>query len=165
MLLKKNAYKAKIKNIEDKMPDITNLATKTTLNAKTNEVEWKIPSINSLATTTTVLAAIEHKIPNVRNLFKKTDYNTKITDHSHDKYLTTPEFNKLTAENFAAKLAQTNLVTKTDFDDKLKNPNKNVTSNKIKYVLIENELKELETLDSIYFVVKVILKMMVLKII
>ena len=36
---------------------------------------------------------------------KKTDYNTKIneiekkiTDHSHDKYITTPEFNKLTAE-------------------------------------------------------------------
>ena len=38
-VVKKNAYKAKIKNIEDKMPDITNLATKTALNAKTNEVE------------------------------------------------------------------------------------------------------------------------------
>ena len=27
----------------------------------------------------------------------------KFTNHSHDKYSTTPEFNKLTAENFAAK--------------------------------------------------------------
>ena len=43
---------------------------------------------------------------------KKTDYNTKIneiekkiTDHNHDKYITTPEFNKLTSENFAARLA------------------------------------------------------------
>ena len=27
-------YNAKIKNIEDKIPDITNVATKTTLNAK-----------------------------------------------------------------------------------------------------------------------------------
>ena len=26
----------------------------------------------------------------------------KITDHSHDKCITTPEFNKLIAENFAA---------------------------------------------------------------
>ena len=30
----------------------------------------------------------------------------KNSDHSHDKYITTPEFNKLTAENYAAKLAQ-----------------------------------------------------------
>ena len=51
---------------------------------------------------------------------RKTDYNTeineiekKITDHSHDKYSTTPEFNELTAEKFAARLAQADLVTKT----------------------------------------------------
>ena len=38
-----------------------------------------------------------------------TDYNTKvneiekkITDHNHDKYITTLEFNKLTTENFTA---------------------------------------------------------------
>ena len=36
---------------------------------------------------------------------KKTDYDTKITqiekkvtDHNHDKYITTPEFNKLSAD-------------------------------------------------------------------
>ena len=68
---------------------------------------------------------------------KKTDYNTKIneiekriTDHSHDKYITTLEFNKLTAENFAARLALENLVTKTDFDDKLINLNKKLTQTK-----------------------------------
>ena len=37
----------------------------------------------------------------------------------NDKHITTPEFNKLTAENFAARLAQANLVTKTGFDNKL----------------------------------------------
>ena len=37
----------------------------------------------------------------------------KITDHDHDKQITTPEFNKLTLENFAARLAQGNLVNKT----------------------------------------------------
>ena len=56
----------------------------------------------------------------------------KITDHSHDKNITTPEFDKLTAENFAARLAQVNLVTKTDFDDKLINLNRKITSNKTK---------------------------------
>ena len=49
----------------------------------------------------------------------------KITDHSHDKYITTPEFNELTAEN---------LVTKTDFDDELINLNKKNNLNKTKYL-------------------------------
>ena len=48
-VVKKDVYNAKIKNIEDKIPDITNLATKTTLNAKTNEVKGEIPSITDLA--------------------------------------------------------------------------------------------------------------------
>ena len=33
-VVKEDVYNAKIKNIEDKIPDITNLATNTTLNAK-----------------------------------------------------------------------------------------------------------------------------------
>ena len=74
---------------------------------------------------------------------KKTNYNTKIselekkiTDHNHEKYITTPEFNKLTAENFAARLKQANLVTKIDFDDKLKNLNKNINSSKTKHLVV-----------------------------
>ena len=55
----------------------------------------------------------------------------------HDEYITTPEFNKLTAENFAAKLAQANLITKTDFDAKLSGFNRKITSNKTKHLLIE----------------------------
>ena len=35
---KKDVYDAKIKNIEDKVPGITKLATNTTLNAKINEI-------------------------------------------------------------------------------------------------------------------------------
>ena len=49
------------------------------------------------------------------DLVKKTNYNTKIneiakkiTDHDHDKYITTQEFNKLTSENFDARLASKN---------------------------------------------------------
>ena len=51
------------------------------------------------------MAAVENKIPNVDNLVKKLDYDakvneteTKIADHTHDKYVTTLEFSKLTAE-------------------------------------------------------------------
>ena len=35
------------------------------------------------------------------------------------KNTTTPEFNNLEARAFIARLAQANLITKTDFDDKL----------------------------------------------
>ena len=34
----------------------------------------------------------------------------KITDHDRDKYITNPEFHKLAAENFAARLAQASLA-------------------------------------------------------
>ena len=44
----------------------------------------------------------------------------KITDHNHDKYISTPEFNKLTSENFAARLKQANLASKSDIAWKLK---------------------------------------------
>ena len=56
----------------------------------------------------------------------------------HSKYITTPEFNKLTAENFTARSKQAKLATKGDiadfvnFDDKLKNLIKKVSSNKSK---------------------------------
>ena len=124
-VVKKTEYNAKINNIENKIPDITNLATKTILNTKINDVKAEIPSITNLATNT-VLTAVEIKIPDISSVAKKTNYDTKvneiekkITDNSHEKYITTPKFNKLTAENFAARLAQANLVTKTDFDNKV----------------------------------------------
>ena len=40
-VVKKDVYNAKIKIIEDKIPDITNLATHFTLNVKINEVKTK----------------------------------------------------------------------------------------------------------------------------
>ena len=50
---------------------------------------------------------------------KLVNLKRKLTDHKHDKYITTPECNKLTVENFAVRLAQAKLVTKTNFDAKL----------------------------------------------
>ena len=99
-VVKKDVYNANIKSIEDKIPDITNSATNTTLKAKINEVKKEIPSIANLAITTslnaktnkiknkipnitnvatsTALAAVENKIPSVTNLVKKLTITQKL---------------------------------------------------------------------------------------
>ena len=69
-LLKKTEYDTKIKNIEDKITDISNLATKINLKTKIIEAKNKIPSIAGLATTS-ALTAVENKIPSFINLVKK----------------------------------------------------------------------------------------------
>ena len=81
MLLEKLYYfvkKAKLTKLENKIEDVSGLAIKTELTAFFNCI----------------------KISDVSSLVKKTNYNTKITeiekkltDHNHDKYITTPEFN------------------------------------------------------------------------
>ena len=44
----------------------------------------------------------------------------KIIYHDYGKYITTQEFNKLTADTFAARLAQAKLATEVDFADFVK---------------------------------------------
>ena len=75
---------------------------------------------------------VDKKLPDTRVLVTTTVLNTKISEvenktPNHDKYITTPEFNKLTAENFTARLKQANLVTKTNFDKKLTCFNRKIT--------------------------------------
>ena len=101
----------------------------------------------SSSATKPALTAMENKIPSVSSLVEKTDYDTKIselekklTDHDHDKYITTPDFDTLAACVFNARLAQENLITKTDFDVKLSSLYRKITSNKKNHLLIENEL-------------------------
>ena len=121
----KSDLEKKISDADKKSPDASKLAEKTDLNAKITEIEGKIPSITGLATNS-ALTALKNKIPDVSSLVKKTDYDTKVSeienkvsDHNHDKYIPTPEFNNLAARVFNARLAQAHLVTKTDFDAKL----------------------------------------------
>ena len=106
-----------IKNIEDKIPGITNLATNTTLNAKIseakeeipnidnlattaaikakiNEVKNKIPNITNFSTTTALTAVVENKIPNVSNLVKKKQKKQKKKQDYHTKISETE--NKIT---------------------------------------------------------------------
>ena len=78
----------------------------------------------------------------------------KRTDHNHDKYIDTSEFNKLAADVFNARIAQANLITKTDFDAKLSSLNKKITKKKSKHLLVENELNNLKAFDLSYFIGK-----------
>ena len=87
----KTKYQTHKTELENKIPDVSNLVKKT----KLTELENKIPDISNLATKTALTTA-ENKIPSVSNLVKKTDYNTKITEiesklnnHNHDKYIDT----------------------------------------------------------------------------
>ena len=92
-LVKKTDYNTKIIEIEGKIHDISNLATKTALTTVENKildinnlatkttlttVEMKIPDINNLATKT-ALTTVENKIPDVNSIVKKTNYSTKIS--------------------------------------------------------------------------------------
>ena len=92
-LVKKTDYNTKITDKEGKIPDITNLATKTALTTIENKipdisnlatktaittVENKIPDISNLATKTAI-TNVENKIPDISSFVKKSDYNTEIT--------------------------------------------------------------------------------------
>ena len=92
-VVKKDLHNFEIKNIEDKIHDITKLATTAAINIKINKVKNKISSIPSLATnsylnakisevksemlrinklaTAVALIAGENKIPRVSGLEKK----------------------------------------------------------------------------------------------
>ena len=79
-------------------------------------------------------------------LMRKADFKIKGLE---GKYITTPEFNKFSAEIFDEKLKQpklktksciTNFITKTSFDEKLRTTNNKVnTSNQTKH--LEDEMK------------------------
>ena len=111
-----NALDDKIDKVENKIPDISGLATK-------SSVTRLIPDISGLASKTD-LTAVENKIPDVSGLATAsalTAVENKIPDI-------------------------TSLITKTDFDAKSKNISDRVTNNKSKDLLLDNELKKLKTL-------------------
>ena len=98
------------KELEKKIADIRDLVKKTDYNTKITEIENKIPDISNLATKI-ALTAVENEIPNVSNLVNKTDYNTKVTEienkvnnQNYDEYIDSQEFNKLAADVFHARL-------------------------------------------------------------
>ena len=108
-----------------KIPDTSGLVATNVLKTKISEVKNKIPNTSILVSTT----VLNTKISEVEN---------KILDNF--KYITTQEFNKSTEENVAARLKQADLVNEGDFDIKLINFNKPITSNKTKHLEVEKKL-------------------------
>ena len=130
------------------------------LQKKTGRIEQ--PGLTYGSQYKTALTAVEKKIPDIKNLVKKTDYDTKIcqnekkhTDHNHDKYIATPEFITLAAV-FNARLAQANLVTKTDFDNTVSSPDSKIAANIAKKSIY---WKWIEKIKNIWSEAKVTLKM------
>lgn len=76
------ATKEELKQVENKIPNVSNFATKSDVSNSVSEVEAKIPSVANLATKQE-LTAVENKIPNVSN-FATTNYvETAITNKGY----------------------------------------------------------------------------------
>ena len=80
-----------------KIPDTRGLVTTTVLNTKISQVENKIPDNSSLVVTTVLDSRISELGNNI---------------FVYVKFITTKEFNQ-------SRLTQANLLSKTDFDNKL----------------------------------------------
>ena len=68
---------------------------------------------------------------------KISEVENKIPDNS--KYIVTEELNKSSVENVTARLKQADIVNKIDFDNKLINFNKQITSNKARHLEVRKK--------------------------
>ena len=124
-VVKKTDYNAIITKIENKIPDVSNLATKNALNT----VEDKIPNVSWLATKTT-LTAVKNKIPDIGNFATKTaltnlsntvpDISTLIKRRDYDTKIAETENKYVSYTGFDTKIALSNVITKRNFAAKLK---------------------------------------------
>ena len=130
-----NSLDDKIDKVEKKIPDISGLATKTSLsnylktttfNSKVTELEGKIttadgkiPSITALATKAEV-TAVENKIPSLAGYAKKSEVATDITAIKND-YVTnaalSSQLNDLKAQHIADEVKKVDDKTKKNASD------------------------------------------------
>ena len=76
------ATKAELKQVENKIPNVSNFATKSDVSNSISVVEKKIPSVANLATKEE-LTAVENKIPNVSNFATTSYVETAITNKGY----------------------------------------------------------------------------------
>ena len=76
------ATKAELKQVENKIPNVSNFATKSDVSNSISVVEKKIPSVANLATKEE-LTAVENKIPNVTNFATTSYVETTITNKGY----------------------------------------------------------------------------------
>ena len=97
--------------------------------------------------------SLKNRLHFYQQFSQETDHNAKIneterkvTNHNHDQYITPPKFNKFTAEIFSPRIAQANLITKTDFDNTLISLHRKISANKTRHVLVKKELENYKRL-------------------
>ena len=76
------ATKTELKEVENKIPNVSNFATKSDVSNSISEVEKKIPSVANLATKVE-LQTVENKIPNVSNFATTSYVETAITNKGY----------------------------------------------------------------------------------
>ena len=87
--VKKSDYDTKVDNLELKIPDVSGKLNTSDYNSKVSELENKVrlaeskPDITNLATKSSV-TAVKNKIPDAKGLVKKTDYSAEITKIKND---------------------------------------------------------------------------------
>ena len=112
------------------IPDVTKLATKSSVTYliteaedKIDKVDEKIPDISGLATKTE-LTAVENKVPDASNFVKKTDYATEIktikNENDNDNGSLDSKLNDLKAQHVADKVKKVDDKTKKNASDILK---------------------------------------------
>ena len=130
----KTKYDADKSDLEKEIPDTSGRNKKTDYNTKITEIE----------NTNSALATVEDKIPNIICLVKKNKSitqkllklkkNLRIIIMANILLLQSLEAN---CRKFCCKIKQANLVTKTDFDDKLKSLNQKLTQIKQNMYLLK----------------------------
>ena len=135
-VVEKDVYNAKIKDIEDKMLDNTNLATNSVLNAKVNEFKNEIPNITNLVTAS-ILTALKNNIRNVSDLVKKADYYAEIKDVK-EKVFTASDYDKFMNNILDVEITGKRLVNESGLNNTLKTL---VTKEEIKTLATKTELK------------------------
>ena len=114
-------------------------------NSKITEVENKIPDIKNL-TSKTEVAAVESKIPNVSNLVTKTNYATEITKIKND-YVTNAALDARHKDPLQKTIFQSELK---NVDDKVSANSSDVLSYEHKLKQREDTIHDLERITS-YF--------------
>ena len=131
------ATKTELTTVENEIPDISNLATKTALTT----VENKIPDTSNLATKT-ALTTVENKIPDTSNLTTKTALSTV-----ENKI---PNISNLATKTLVSKVENkipdiSNLVKKANYDAKMTSINSkfNKSDLELKELIIDNGLGDI----------------------
>ena len=148
----KTKYNTDKTELENKIPDTSNLVKKTDYNTKITEIENKVPNINNLATKAT-LTTVENKILDIGNLATKTLVNkvkniiTDINNLAKKAALTTVENKIPDTSNIATKAALSAVENKTsDISVLVKKSDYNT-----KITEVENNVRKLQAYNLSYF--------------